>query len=121
MSAVLLIPALLLDAALGEPKILWDRFPHPAVLMGRAVGFAEARLNHGAQRRLKGVAAMLAWYKAMESRGGVPKRPPAAPVQAKTLPHWSKNLSATKYPMAVPWVCAQPSAIPACLWTAQQT
>ncbi len=60
MSAVLLVPALLLDAALGEPKWLWDRFPHPAVLMGRAVGFAEARLNHGAQRRLKGVAAMLA-------------------------------------------------------------
>ncbi len=59
MSAALLIPALLLDAALGEPKWLWDRFPHPAVLMGRAVGFAEARLNHGAARRLKGVAAML--------------------------------------------------------------
>lgn len=59
MSAVLLIPALLLDAALGEPKWLWDRAPHPAVLMGRAVGFAEARLNHGAHRRLKGVVAML--------------------------------------------------------------
>lgn len=60
MSAVLLVPALLLDAALGEPKWLWDRFAHPAVLMGRAVGFAEARLNHGSQRRLKGVVAMLA-------------------------------------------------------------
>lgn len=59
MSAVLLVPALLLDAALGEPKWLWDRFPHPAVLMGRAVGFAEARLNRGKQRRLKGVVAML--------------------------------------------------------------
>lgn len=59
MSAVLLVPALLLDAALGEPKWLWDRFPHPAVLMGRAVGFAEARLNRGGQRRLKGVVAML--------------------------------------------------------------
>lgn len=59
MSALLLVPALLLDAALGEPKWLWDRFPHPAVLMGRAVGFAEARLNRGGQRRLKGVVAML--------------------------------------------------------------
>lgn len=59
MSAVLLVPALLLDAALGEPKWLWDRFPHPAVLMGRAVGFAEVRLNRGGQRRLKGVVAML--------------------------------------------------------------
>ncbi|AWB50421.1 adenosylcobinamide-phosphate synthase [Gemmobacter aquarius] len=56
---MLLVPALLLDAALGEPKWLWDRFPHPAVLMGRAVGFAEARLNRGGQRRLKGVVAML--------------------------------------------------------------
>lgn len=59
MSAALLIPALLLDAALGEPKWLWDRFPHPAVLMGRAVGWAEARLNKGENRRLRGVAAML--------------------------------------------------------------
>jgi len=58
MSALLLIPAMLLDAALGEPKSLWDRWPHPAVLMGRAVGYAESRLNHGPQRRLKGAAAM---------------------------------------------------------------
>ena len=58
MSAVLLIPALLLDAALGEPKILWDRFPHPAVLMGRAVAAVEARLNVGENRKAKGVLAM---------------------------------------------------------------
>jgi adenosylcobinamide-phosphate synthase len=58
MSAVLLIPALLLDAALGEPKILWDRFPHPAVLMGRAVAVVEARLNVGENRTAKGVLAM---------------------------------------------------------------
>ena len=58
MSAVLLIPALLLDAALGEPKILWDRFPHPAVLMGRAVAVVEARLNVGENRKAKGVLAM---------------------------------------------------------------
>lgn len=58
MSAALLIPALLLDAALGEPKILWDRFPHPAVLMGRAVSAVEARLNAGENRKAKGVLAM---------------------------------------------------------------
>lgn len=58
MSAGLLIPALLLDAALGEPKWLWGRFPHPAVLMGRAVAWAEGRLNKGEQRRLRGVVAM---------------------------------------------------------------
>lgn len=58
MSAVLLVLALLLDAALGEPKFLWSRLPHPAVLMGRAVGFAEARLNSGERRKLKGIVAV---------------------------------------------------------------
>lgn len=58
MSATLLIPALLLDAALGEPKWLWSRLPHPAVLMGRAVGWADHRFNRGDNKRLKGVAAM---------------------------------------------------------------
>lgn len=58
MSATLLLPALLLDAALGEPKLIWDRYPHPAVLMGRAVGWADARFNTGEQRRAKGALAM---------------------------------------------------------------
>jgi len=60
MSATLLIPALLLDAALGEPKWLWNRFPHPAVLMGRAIGWADRRFNHGTHKRLKGTATMAA-------------------------------------------------------------
>jgi len=57
----ILLAALLLDRALGEPKWLWDRVPHPAVLMGRAVGWLEARLNAGAPeaRRMKGAAAVL--------------------------------------------------------------
>ncbi|MDP3958894.1 MAG: adenosylcobinamide-phosphate synthase CbiB [Pseudorhodobacter sp.] len=59
MTATLLIPALLLDAALGEPRALWQRWPHPAVLMGRAVALAEQRLNVGGARRARGVAAML--------------------------------------------------------------
>ena len=41
MSAVLLLPAMLLDAVLGEPKAIWSRLPHPAVLMGRVVGWAD--------------------------------------------------------------------------------
>ncbi|MEO0937877.1 MAG: adenosylcobinamide-phosphate synthase CbiB [Pseudomonadota bacterium] len=40
-----LVLAMLLDAALGEPKWLWSRLPHPAVLMGRAVQALEERLN----------------------------------------------------------------------------
>ena len=58
MSAALLIPAMLLDAVFGEPKAIWDRYPHPAVVMGRAVGWCDARFNSGANRRLKGVAVM---------------------------------------------------------------
>lgn len=58
MTAGLLCLALLLDAILGEPDWLWRRIPHPAVLMGRAVGWCEARLNTGAHRKLKGIAAI---------------------------------------------------------------
>jgi adenosylcobinamide-phosphate synthase len=58
LSATLLLPAMLLDAALGEPRWLWSRAPHPAVLMGRAVGWADATFNAGPQRRAKGAVAM---------------------------------------------------------------
>lgn len=53
-----LVLAMLLDAALGEPRWLWDRLPHPAVLMGRAVGWCDQALNRGDARRLRGVLAM---------------------------------------------------------------
>jgi adenosylcobinamide-phosphate synthase len=49
---------MLLDAALGEPRWLWDRLPHPAVLMGRAVGWCDRMLNCGTARRARGIAAM---------------------------------------------------------------
>jgi adenosylcobinamide-phosphate synthase len=49
-----LILALLLDAAMGEPRWLWSRLPHPAVLMGRLIGTLDRRLNRGHDRRLKG-------------------------------------------------------------------
>ena len=56
--------AMLLDAALGEPRWLWDRVPHPAVAAGRAVGWFDRRWNErageGARRRLRGVAMMAA-------------------------------------------------------------
>lgn len=55
--ATLLVLAMLLDAALGEPRWLWDRLPHPAILMGRAVGWIDARLNIGDHKRRKGVLA----------------------------------------------------------------
>ena len=58
--ALLLVAALLMDAALGEPRWLWDRLPHPAVLMGRVVSALETRLNAGDNRRTKGVLAVAA-------------------------------------------------------------
>jgi len=55
-----LIIGMVLDAALGEPAALWRRLPHPAVLMGRAVARLDTALNHGPNRRAKGVLAVLA-------------------------------------------------------------
>jgi len=44
--AAVLTCALLLDAWLGEPRWLWSRCPHPAVLMGRLVSFGDQWLNN---------------------------------------------------------------------------
>ncbi|SFT33313.1 adenosylcobinamide-phosphate synthase CbiB [Sedimentitalea nanhaiensis] len=58
-TALPLALALLLDAAIGEPRWLWSRLPHPAVVMGRAVGRLDHALNRGPMQRLTGVAAVL--------------------------------------------------------------
>jgi len=57
-TAVVLILALLLDAALGEPKWLWDRLPHPVVVMGRAVGWLDRKLNPARGGVLVGALAL---------------------------------------------------------------
>ncbi|MEM9393677.1 MAG: adenosylcobinamide-phosphate synthase CbiB [Pseudomonadota bacterium] len=68
--ALLLALALALDAVFGEPDWLWRRMPHPAVLMGRAIGWADRKYNTGSARRSKGTgvvaclclaAAVLGW------------------------------------------------------------
>ncbi len=53
-----LFVAMVLDALLGEPKWLWSRLPHPAVLMGRAIDRADQRFNSGTARKGKGGAVM---------------------------------------------------------------
>ncbi|MEM6305282.1 MAG: adenosylcobinamide-phosphate synthase CbiB [Pseudomonadota bacterium] len=58
-AALLLALALLLDAALGEPRWLWDRLPHPAVLMGRVINWGEKRLNTGSARMAKGTLLVI--------------------------------------------------------------
>lgn len=61
-TALLLVFALLLDAAVGEPEAVYKRVPHPARLMGRAVAALDARLNNDADapeaRRRRGMAAI---------------------------------------------------------------
>ncbi|WP_264212104.1 adenosylcobinamide-phosphate synthase CbiB [Leisingera thetidis] len=59
-TAAMLAIALLLDAVFGEPEWLWSRLTHPAVLMGKAVGALDRKLNNGSNRRGKGVLAALA-------------------------------------------------------------
>ena len=57
---IALVLALALDAAFGEPRWLWSRVPHPAVLMGRAVDALDAGLNRGSARRARGALALAA-------------------------------------------------------------
>ena len=57
--AGLLALALIGDALIGEPEILWRRIPHPVVLFGRGISATSRILNrhprHGRTRRLLGV------------------------------------------------------------------
>jgi len=57
--ALLLVCAMCLDAALGEPDWLWSRLRHPAVLIGQGIGWLEKRLNQSGHRRTKGVAVLI--------------------------------------------------------------
>ena len=53
-----LIFGMLLDALLGEPRWLWSRWPHPAVLMGRLIGWCDARFNSGDHAWRNGILTM---------------------------------------------------------------
>lgn len=83
---LILFLALALDAMFGEPEALWSRFPHPAVLMGRAVGWADRMMNHGNGRLVMGgiaiaVLVALSWtVGALVARLGWPAEALAAAV-----------------------------------------
>jgi adenosylcobinamide-phosphate synthase len=54
--------ALVVDRLVGDPPLLWARVPHPVVVMGRAIGWLDERLNvpgSDAARRRRGIAALL--------------------------------------------------------------
>ena len=54
-----MVVALLIDAVVGDPDILWRRLPHPVVLMGRLIAGLDRALNQGAARRAKGMFALV--------------------------------------------------------------
>ena len=56
---MILVIGMILDALLGEPRWLWSRITHPAVLMGRLVGWCDATFNNGDDRRLMGGLTVL--------------------------------------------------------------
>lgn len=53
-----LLFAMILDAIFGEPKAIWDRYPHPAVLMGRLIAVLDRTFNGGSHRRAKGAVVV---------------------------------------------------------------
>lgn len=55
-----LIIALVLDAIIGDPKFIWERIPHPAMIMGQAIDWCDRKLNLGSGLLLKGGLVMLA-------------------------------------------------------------
>jgi adenosylcobinamide-phosphate synthase len=63
-NALVLLVALAVDAVVGDPDRLWRRVAHPVVLMGRAIGWFDSRLNRlerdEKDRRRRGAASLLA-------------------------------------------------------------
>ena len=55
---LMVLLALVLDFFIGEPEKIWDRYPHPATLMGRVVNWLDETLNKGSQRKIKGFVAV---------------------------------------------------------------
>ena len=58
----LLALALILDAVIGDPDVLWQRMPHPVALLGRLIDHLVRRLNRESlapeRRRLMGIVAL---------------------------------------------------------------
>lgn len=57
-SALALCIAMIIDAVFGEPKWLWSRVPHPAVIIGKLISRGERRLNVGEHRFAKGAGLL---------------------------------------------------------------
>ena len=60
---LILLSALLLDALVGDPDVVWRRVPHPVVYFGRLIGWLDGTLNREdrgpAWRRVAGMGALV--------------------------------------------------------------
>mgnify|MGYP001394415022 CR=1 FL=1 len=54
-----LLCALILDALTGEPRWLWSRLPHPAVVMGNIIAKLSYRLNRAPGQKIKGIILVI--------------------------------------------------------------
>ena len=81
-----LLVALTLDGLVGDPARLWSRLPHPVVVIGRCIGWADARFNRrgssssDAAKRGRGVLLVAALLLGAILIGG------ALTLAARTLP-----------------------------------
>ncbi|MGE0724871.1 MAG: adenosylcobinamide-phosphate synthase CbiB [Alphaproteobacteria bacterium] len=70
-----LVLALLLDALVGDPPLIWRLVPHPVALVGRLVAALERRLNRpdrsARARRVRGIAMVAAIALAAVAAGAV--------------------------------------------------
>jgi adenosylcobinamide-phosphate synthase len=61
---IVLVVALGLDALIGDPPAFYARFPHPVVLIGKAIALFDRRLNRATRgsraRRVRGVVTLIA-------------------------------------------------------------
>jgi len=58
VTAAAIAVAMVLDAIFGEPRWLWSRIPHPAIVIGRAIGWLDVHLNTGTGRKMRGFFAV---------------------------------------------------------------
>lgn len=59
----LVVIAILFDAAIGDPDVIWRKLPHPVVWIGNAIGLLERKLNREdwspRQRKLAGIGTVV--------------------------------------------------------------
>ncbi|WP_245418380.1 adenosylcobinamide-phosphate synthase CbiB [Cohaesibacter intestini] len=64
---LVLLVALAIDALLGEPNWVWERFPHPVVWFGKAIGLCDRLFNHPSEQspfvgRLTGLMVIIVLF-----------------------------------------------------------